>query len=215
MKQLNLIFFSLTIFLGGCAHRQSTFSMEKPVSNRPIVSLAPMINHSKPSSHWNVAQELSQTIRAHLANEGTLYLLSKDLVDNLSDKIKPGKNPFSHDLQWIKKAYPPSEFVAFFELLQHKMSPLNHADSDLQPTSSFLNLSMRVRVFDVRSASPQVVLEELIEHSHYLPLEAKDTSWGDNMFDLSPIGLAHEKLCQEVACRVEDYILIRSVNPIE
>ncbi|MGR3912372.1 MAG: CT253 family lipoprotein [Candidatus Rhabdochlamydia sp.] len=214
MKRVTCILFSFTIFLGGCGHHQAPFSMEKPTSNRPIVSLVPVIDHSKPLARWNLSQELSQTIRSRLAHEGTLYLLSKDLVDNLSEKIKPGKNPFSLDTQWIKKAYPPSEFIAFFELLNHKISPLNHSESDLQPTSSFLNMSVRVRVFDVRGNSPQVVLEELIEHSQYLPLQAENTSWGDDMFELSPVGLAHEKLCQELATRVEDYILIRSVSNI-
>ena len=32
--------------------------------------------------------------------------------------------------------------------------------------------------------------------------------WGDETFEISPLGLAHAKICQEISSRMEDYILL-------
>ncbi len=74
-------------------------------------------------------------------------------------------------------------------------------------------MSVRVRVIDLRSAEPQVVLQELIHDAH--PIHAQfnqvnfyQVPWKDQSFSISPVGTAHGKFTKELSQRIEDYILI-------
>jgi hypothetical protein len=80
-----------------------------------------------------------------------------------------------------------------------------------EDSPALLTIAVRVRVFDVREKTPKVVLQEIVEQSHHIPRQfTKDSQvpWGDEAFDVSPLGIAHDQLCKELATRVEDYILI-------
>ena len=185
--------------------------MEKPVTSRPIVAVVPVMDRSRHELTWNISHELTQALRARLAQDGGLYLLSEDQVYALTRKSINGNDPFGLETTWVKKGYQQNEFVAFFELIDHREQPLSAEESD--PAPAELTLAMRVRVFDLRGDTPKIVLEERVEQTHHIPKQFtrnqfNQVPWGDEMFEISPLGIAHQKLCQELASRVEDYILL-------
>jgi hypothetical protein len=214
------------LLLGGCKNDSSTaFLIEQPVTTRPIVAIIPVIDKSRHPLAWNVSNELTTSIRQRLTQHGQLYLLSEDQSYAMARKYPLSENgkhdPFGLDTTWIKKGSFQNEFVAFFELVDHREVPLqSDKEADREESPAELNLSMRIRVFDLRGKAPKVVLEEMIAQSHHIPRQftqeqassesssSSQISWGSELFEISPLGIAHEKLCQEIASRVEDYILL-------
>lgn len=201
------------LLLAGCRHdnNSTTALIEKPATARPIVAVVPVMDRSRHELSWNVSLELTQALRSRLAQPGSLYLLSEDQVYALTRKSINGNDPFGVETAWVKKGYQQNEFVAFFELIDHREQSLAAEESEASPAE--LTLAMRVRVFDLRGETPKIVLEERVEQTHHIPKQFTRTQfnqvpWGDEMFEISPLGIAHQKLCQELASRVEDYILI-------
>jgi hypothetical protein len=204
---------AISLILGGC-YTNSDFSAafsEARASNRPIVSFIPVIDNSKSDLNWNVSQELSKAIRARLAQKNQVYMVGEEPVAALAEKALSAHDPFELDTSWVRKAFPQNEFVVFTELMEHNEVPVNAKDA--QDSPALLTLSVRVRVFDVRQKTPKIVLQEIVEQSHHIPRQFTKTNfkqvpWGDEAFDVSPLGIAHDQLCKEIATRVEDYILL-------
>lgn len=204
----------LTLLLGACQRdHQQTVMIEKPISSRPIVTVVPVIDKSRHGLSWNVSQELTQAIRQRLTQDDRLYLLSEDQIYAMMRKAGERQDPFGLETQWIKKAYPQNEFIAFFELVEHRELPLTLTEETKEEGPAQLNIAMRVRVFDLRENEPKVILQEIVEQSHHVPKQFtrhqfNQVPWGDEMFEISPLGIAHQKLCQELSNRIEDYILL-------
>ncbi len=204
---------AISLILGGC-YTNSDFSAaftEARASNRPIVSFIPVIDNSKSDLNWNVSQELSKAIRDRLAQKNQVYMVNEEPVAALAEKALSAHDPFELDTSWVRKAFPQNEFVVFTELMEHNEVPVN--EKDAQDSPALLTLSVRVRVVDVRQKTPKVVLQEIVEQSHHIPRQFtkanfKQVPWGDEAFDVSPLGIAHDQLCKEIATRVEDYILL-------
>ena len=211
-------FFLLTIslFLGGCAKKgdNSTALLEAKISNRPIVGFVPIIDHSKSDLNWNVSDELSKAIRQRFVHKNQLYMVGEEPIAALAQKAFSAHDPFEVDISWVRRSFPQNEFVVFMELMEHNEIPI--VSKELQDPPAELMLSVRVRVVDLRDKTPKLVLEEIIEQSHHIPRQltkansnqAPQVIWGDEAFDVSPLGIAHDMLCKEIAMRVEDYILI-------
>jgi hypothetical protein len=190
----------------------SSSLLESPVLSRPIVALVPVIERARTDLKWSVSQELSHAIRQRLTQKNHLYLMSEDAVISMAKRAMTAHDPFGLDTAWVKKAFPQNEFVAFMELLEHKEMSL-YPTVDIQDSPAELNLTVRIRVFDTRGQTPQVVLQEIVQQSHHIPrpftkVNFNQVPWGDEAFEISPLGIAHEALTKEVASRIEDYILL-------
>lgn len=207
----------LTLILIGCNKRSddSTAFLEAKASNRPIVAIVPILDHSRSDLNWNVSQELSQTIRKRLVSRNQLYLIGEDIFASKASKALASHDPFDLDTAWVRKTFTPNEFVVFMELIEHKETPIltTELPNEVQEAPAELALSVRVRVFDVREKTPKLVLQEIVQQSHHIPRQFTKANfnqvpWGNETFDVSPLGIAHDMLCKELASRVEDYILI-------
>jgi hypothetical protein len=198
------------LFLGGCVPDRTTALIEKPLSVRPIVGVNTVIDHTRHDLSWDISQELSSAIRLHLSKQENLYLLSEHQIATIAQKLaKKNYDPFSGNTEWLKKMYPQNEFVAFFELIEHQENPISAAEN----APAELLIALKVHVFDLRADTPKVVLQEIVQQSHHVPMQFtkshnNQVPWGDETFEISPLGLAHDQLCQEVASRIEDYILL-------
>jgi len=206
--------FFVSLILGGCYYSGNLPSIlsEARASNRPIVSFVPVIDHSKSDLNWNVSQELTKAIRDRLAQKKRVYMVGEDHVAALSQKALSSHTPFEGDTSWVRRSFPESEFVVFTELMEHSETPA--MPKNLQDSPAELTMAVRVVVVDVREKTPKGVLQETVEHSHHVPRQfnkanqASQVPWGDEAFDISPLGIAHDQLCKELAARIEDYILI-------
>ena len=115
----------------------------------------------------------------------------------------------------MKKSFQGDQFVVFLELVEHEevYKQDRKKTADISECSADLNMSMRVRVFDLRGTEPKIVLQEMVHDSHFIPRQFTQTNfyqvpWGHESFSISPIGLAHAEFTKEIASRLEDYIVM-------
>jgi hypothetical protein len=173
----------------------------------------PVIDRTPKAYDWNLGDEMSEGIATHLAGRGTVTLEPEARVRTCAKKIKD--NPFAPQMGWVKDAFRTEQFVAFLELIAHEevFRAPKAKEVDLSTCAADLNMSMRVRVFDLRGKEPIVILQEIVQDTHFIPkqftrVNFEQVSWGDEDFNFSPIGMAHVQFTKQVARHIEDYIRI-------
>lgn len=188
-------------------------AMHSVSKTKPLVALFPIIDNTHSEQYrWNLSDEFTSSIYSCLA-QGPLYLESMPKVRELVKKCKEAPNPFGANISWIKKIFNKEQFVVFLELVQHE-EVLIRKFKEMDPKScdADLKLCMRVRVFDLRAEEPRIILQELIDDSHFIPrnftrINFQHVPWGDDNFNFSPLGLAHWEFVKEISTRIEDYII--------
>jgi hypothetical protein len=201
----------LSIVICGCNDNEQNTAYQSSQNPKPVVSIVPVIDNTKNAYAWNLSDELSSAIYNRIAKEGHVVVNRSSQVRAKANQIVEGQNPFGADIGWMKKIFQGDQFVAFLELIEHE-EVQQQSKKSAQNWSADLNMSMRVRVLDLRGNEPKVVLQEIIRESHYIPRPFTQpsffqVSWGTESFGISPIGLAHSDFTKEIALHLEDYIL--------
>ncbi len=203
------------LLLSGC--RSETDAPVEQLASRvkPIVTLVPVIDSTQENLGWSLSDELTSAIDYRLSCNENLYLVDLKKTAAQLKQVKASHNPFGTDLSWLKKSFPKDEFVAFLELIQHDEILRQDKKNPVDPAqcAADLNLGLRLRIFDLRQATPRIVLQELVTDSHFIPrpftrLNFQQVTWGEESFNISPVGLAHEAFAKMISKRIEDYVLI-------
>ncbi len=173
---------------------------------KPSLAVASMLDTTTFDVSWNLSEELTEGIMSLIADTGQIFVHSRE-------ESPFTENPFGSDLSWMKREFHAEEFVAFLELVEHEFVPIKSKNLSPQEASNYLNMSVRLRVVDLRPAVPKIVLQELIRDSYFVPktLIPNDYAidvWGTENFRKSPMGVAHTQLVQDIASRIADYILL-------
>lgn len=202
--------FLLTVLLTGCRQDRDLAIQQTAPRIKPMIAVVPVMDHSEDLVGWSLGDEFTSAIQYRLSCNDQLYLV--DL------KKAPSFQPeqaFGLDVTWMKKAFPKQEFVAFLELIQHDEQLRQDKKNPVEPIScaADLHMSIRLRIFDLRQAQPKVVLQEIVSDSHFIPrpftrLNFHQTHWGEEGFDISPMGIAHAAFAKAVSKRIEDYVLL-------
>jgi hypothetical protein len=181
---------------------------------KPAVAIAPVLDNSNHGLPWNLSDELTYSVCYRLEQKDKLVLADSQRIKALSKKLKGNYNPFGNDVKWVKSNFPGEEFVVFLELLEHDEA-LNQPAKEISPEtcSAQLNMSVRLRIIDLRGEEPRITLQEIIHDSHFVPRQFThynfhQAPWGSEEFGISPVGIAHAQLIKEVSSRIEDYILL-------
>lgn len=176
---------------------------------KPIIAIAPIIDTTSFEAPWSISEEFSSILCTNLMSKGTLFLHAEN------DKtLSSSENPFSSDLSWVKKEFSPNEFVVFLEIVQHELVPVEKTKFyDPTEVSSHLNVAVRIRIIDIRSSSPKIVLQELLTESQYvgrtlIPFNYQQNPWGSAEYISSPMGIAHSSLARQLVERINDYVLL-------
>jgi hypothetical protein len=213
-KFFSLIASSAVLFTGCSSDRDSTASLYESSSLKPAVAIIPLIDNSNHALGWNLSDEITFTLCSKLDRQNAFNLALPGKIKSQSKKMKGFNNPFGDDLDWVKTIFHEEEFVVFLEMIEHGEVP-NSTNKKAPPEtlSAQLNLSVRLRIIDVRGNSPKVVLQEILQDSHFIPRQFTSynfhqTPWNTEEFFLSPVGIAHAQLIKELKGRIEDYILL-------
>lgn len=208
----------LALIAGGCNDNNQNNSQayqQTATQGKPVVSIVPVIDNTKSEYDWNLSDELSSMIYYRIAQQDNVAIVEAPRVRAKTKKIKESDNPFGPDISWIKNTFQGDQFVVFLELVEHEevYKQDRKKTAAIEECSADLNMSMRVRVFDLRGKEPKIVLQELIHDSHFIPRQFTQANfyqvpWGHESFSISPIGLAHAEFTKEVSSRLEDYILM-------
>jgi len=204
---------ALLVVLAGCAHKKSSDAavQEQAVFGKPTVALVPLIDHSGSGLSWSLSDEFTSAIHQKLAAHEKLHLAAPSAIRAITKKLSDAQDPFGAKTGWIKKTFAASEYAVFMELVDHSEKPL-YATAAGEPPAEF-TMSVRLRVFDLRGPEPKVVLQELVSDTQRVPKQFTSANfyqvpWGHEIYDISPLGMAHAQLFKEIAERVEDYILL-------
>jgi len=201
--------------------RQSFHYEEKEVLNRPVVALVPIIDSTTSELPWSLSDELTELVHERLEQKDKLHLIEENRIRSITKTLSSSDNPFANDISWVKNTFTNDEFVVFVELIEHDELPLNGQKFSSPKECSYeLNMTARIRVVDLRQQQPQIVLQELIHDTHFIPkrfsrFNFEQVIWGEENYNISPLGIAHGAFSKEIAKRVEDYILLsKSKEPI-
>ncbi len=127
--------------------------------------------------------------------------LSTEIASALSQAVVERieqKNPFN----LATSRTQARQFLVTMQLIQHQESVLNPSE---------LTVSVHLKILDLRSDKPKVILQEVLNHNTLLEMPLRSTdlvSWSNEAFRVSPMGLIHSKLSREIATRIEDYITL-------
>lgn len=181
---------------------------------KPVVTIVPVMDSSSYEIPWSISDEFTAMIKDRLSKQGDLYL-----QDDENFHLSNDDKPFASNINWMKKSLKPTEFVVFLELVEHEDVPLLRSVKDpskLSPTKrdAFnLNVSMRLRIVDLRGDSPKIVLQELLKDSYYVSnymdkVNYNLTQWGTEEYKTSPMGMAHAQLSKNIIERINDYVML-------
>jgi hypothetical protein len=98
-----------------------------------------------------------------------------------------------------KEKKPYGQFLVEMQLIELE---------EMQATSELV-ISMHVKILDLRTDKPKVILQEVLNVNTLLerPLSPRTLLMQNNEeFRISPMGLAHAKLTREIARRIEESI---------
>lgn len=214
MSRVCLCFCALALIAAGCddTNPSSLFQLGQ-VANKPTVAVLPVFDNTKGDYSWNLSDELSSAIFERLSQRGHVVLVDPAQACAQAKKLTSKDNPFGPDISWMKQTFPKDEFVVFLELVEHQeiLNQNRKNPSDPKDCTAHLNMCMRVRVVDLREQTPQVVLQELVRDTHFVPRQFTQenffqVSWGEATFSISPLGLAHAKFTKELADRIDAYV---------
>lgn len=173
---------------------------------KPSVAIAPILDTTTFDLSWSLSEELTEGVMNLIAHNGKIFV-------HAQAESPFTENPFATDLSWMKREFHAEEFVAFLELVEHEFAPVRSKGSTEQESPNNLNMALRLRVVDLRSSTPKIVLQEMIRDSYFVPqtLIPNDYTvdvWGTEGFRKSPMGIAHAQLVSGIAARISDYILL-------
>lgn len=206
----------LLCLFAGCRNQTETAATRSSIflGPKPIVTIVPVFDHAKHRLPWNVSQELTTGINLCLERQNRLYLVDQGKISKIVQNIEPDQNPFGEDIQWIRKTFRNEEFVAFIELFKHDEIPLNFQENvPLSQCPAELYMSARIRIFDLRGPTLKIVLSEVLNHSENIPTYFTRINHAllppdHEDFHATPQGMAHDSFAQEIATRIEDYVLL-------
>jgi hypothetical protein len=204
----------------GCQHRYNEFTAYHDDGRaKPVVAMLSVKDRSGDQLGWDLSRELTQEIRRRLLEEGQLFVVKEDHLAAL-----PTQSLFGPDLSWAS-AYKPSEFVVALELVEHNRELVDGSttarsaiDGGEPCLAGFrINQKVRVRVVDIRGSEPRLAYQELISQRHMAPsnearIDYMNVSYGTPKFDRSALATAHRRLVDNVAKRLDHYILLEKMN---
>jgi hypothetical protein len=218
MRRLAAVLVMLVI-LSGCSTKQNTeqAALLETKTPHPIVAIVPVIDSAKHNLDWNVSEELTHLLIDRLKQNGNYFLSSEHKVASTLRKKPTCKIHFDTALSEIASTFYGNEFVVLTELFEHEElprieEPQTLTVANVQNASADLNISLRLRVIDLRGQKPKVILQEMLHESHHIPRQFTranfyQVTWGTDHFKISPLGLAHMELTKTITQRLETYIL--------
>ena len=190
-----------------------SFKYHENAKRKPVVAMLPVICSYLP---WDLTEEFSSEIQRRLINHSIVYLNSVDTPEHLrqklekEDSVRLTKGDF-HELS------AQNDFVVLLELIDHSEEPINHAQTGEEQMSQtvdrVLKMKMRVKIVDLRTSLPKIVLQEILEVNHLIPRDAvgidyERVVWGSDAYPATAYGRAHAQLERDLSKQIENYISI-------
>ncbi|MBM3192367.1 MAG: hypothetical protein FJZ63_06945 [Chlamydiae bacterium] len=185
-----------------------------------MVALTPIYDPQNVKLPWSLSEDLTDLIKSRLISKSKVFIThaparaGEDPDAPMIVEHYDENTSLNIHYENLKVKFPNSEFAVFLELAKHNIHPKQEEGFfDKLTPSHALDLAMRVRIYDLRSEIPKVVLQEIVEQRHLLPkqfakLDYDGVIWGKKTYSISPIGFAHAQFAKEVAQHIESYLIL-------
>jgi len=207
---------ALICFLIGCQSNKKSERVARFHDDgraKPVVTIVPVIDSTYYNVPWSISEEFTNIIKNNISKQGNIYF-GKENSTHLSTTI----NPFGKDISWAKDL-SNTEFLVFLELIEHEDVPIvktvknPNKIPEIRRSSFNLNISMRIRIIDVRKRTPQIVLQEKIKENFYIANNIEKPNYntvtlGTKEYKRSPLSKAHTKFSKKIIDRISDYIML-------
>jgi len=177
---------------------------------KPTVAVIPVVDSTDFSHPWSLSEEFTDLVITKISQKKTLFISEDDMA---SYEIPYAQDLFGQDLTWLKNSFHPRDFVVLIEFLRHHNQLIPKKNTPDQELSSNLDLTVRVRIIDLRKDQPEVILQEKLSDSFFisrntLPTNYDIVTWGTSDYNTTPLADAHSQLAQELVERINEYILL-------
>lgn len=195
-----LLSIGMLLLFGACGPRYGDFFPRHDDGTvKPRVVLLPITDVT---GHCDRAEELMQSIRFNLMDRGDLYIYPDESVDRQLQKM--GNVPFfSPDISYAGQ-FGGADFVVATELAECRSDLYGNVEDKCMPPhlqrKSLLMVKLRVRVIDLRSDQPCIVLQEMMTRNLLIP----PRKTGDAEVDLSCFREVSSRLAEDFVKRLED-----------
>lgn len=188
---------------------------------KPIVAVLPVIDSrtaeqdlQKRGITWDISKELTEGIRSRMADSQLLYLIRES--GSLQDAEQCNHVDCRQIAKKLSHGLNAAEFVVVTELVNQEEKPYDKSRFSIEhppkgEIAQVMNIDFRVKVLDMRSQEPKMILQEVIHTRHYIAkpevgFNYARASYGSTAYTRTPMGVAHNKLIREVTGRIENYI---------
>lgn len=216
MKKYFLILGIIPLLLTACGRNcYDTTLYHLSGRQKPIVAVLPVIDNTAQSSfRWELSDELTDELRKRVFESKNIYLLrdggNREIAQLLSTP-NPAKIPTS-----ATHSLGAAQFAVIAEIIEQDEESYGIKGADLNHpiksgVGSVISLALRVRVIDVREATPKVILQEILDQDYvvsraYMNCDYERMPWGSEAFSRTPMGIAHTRLIKTLVSRIEAYI---------
>ncbi len=214
-KEFIYFIFAISALFTSCQKDSDTLSVNSQSQTfNPSIAIAPVIDNSESELSWDLSDEITYSLSSRLVQKCKLNVADPQKTKTQIKKNRVQDNPFGEDLNWVKKTFPGEDFVVFIEFMEHQeLIRENEGISSPESLSADLILALRLRIVDARREQPMVILQEIIQDSHFIPRQFtrynfQQAPWNSEEFSITPTGIAHALLIKELSSRIEDYIFL-------
>jgi hypothetical protein len=211
------LFLSLCLMCSCTSQHTSFARYHENGKMKPTVLVGSIEDLSDSGLSWNISQELQQEIKKSFLSSGNLYVNESHYPLGL-DEEELGRYLAEARTESSSSAIN-EDFVAFLDLLEHDIvaydgTKAEEARSYTGYVTSMLRMKMRIKILDIKSYPPKIVLQEIYTFEQPIPRKSNKTNyeevvWGTDAYLLSPVSLGHRRLIKGITKRIEDYIEIR------
>ncbi len=203
MRYITIAIFSFLIFVS--CNKNSNKQVSRFYDDgrsRPVIAISSVIDSTSYDLPWSLSEELTQLIKDDLSTNKNIFISSTNEID---ESLTNSDNPFDVNIDWMKNRFEQKEFLVFLELLKH--------DEIKKETFTNLDMTMRLRIVDVRAKEPKIILQECISDHYYIAKGAiksdyQNVIWGSADYSNSRMSMAHKQLADQIANRISDYIAL-------
>lgn len=194
------IFSLIILSLFGCGPRYvDFFPYHDDGSPKPQVA---MTVFAKLQNQENIAileNEILEDIRYVLMDNGELFLISQEETETALNNID--KQALIYQDINLAKTFCDVDFFAVIEIIDYQLFPFEcmldaRYALPSYPNQSVLKMNARIKIYDLRTASPRVVLQEIMENHVIVAKVDSDVA----------LKKAHEGLSGKIALRIEKII---------
>jgi len=187
---------------------------------KPSVHVTPVRDLSGAQMPWSLSEEFDASISSSLLTDGSLYVMPREATETALAKLEnPRLDSKRNDLISL---FAPSEFLVELELVRHdekQITDQTKIPAHMQGEAvKAIHVEMRVRLFDLRLSRPKMLLQEIVSVEHFVDQNKTATNYhvnalGTKGYSKTPLGIAHAKLAEDVAERIEHYVAIAKSRP--